>query len=408
MKKETFLLCALLLFACEQQVDGDKIKAREDIDLTRSQEVLVEKGNTFAFRLLGQVNLEESKENFCISPFSVSQALSMTLNGAAGNTATEMISALGFEGYTQSEINAYQQKMNQALLSLDPSTNIGIANSIWIREDFAVRKEFVDTNTYYFDAEVQNLPFDAAALNAINNWCDVKTKGRIDKILDGIDPDDIMFLLNALYFKGIWIHKFDKTKTEEVDFYLAGGEKTKVNMMYQKAEFPYYEDETVQVVELPFGNEAFSMVFVLPRQGVDMDALIETLDAPCWANWLHRLRETELNLKLPRFNLEYEKELIPTMSALGMPSAFDSQMADFSLINADQDLYIGLLKQKTFVKVDEEGAEAAAVTIVGIKLTSAPLDEIHMTLDRPFLFVIKEKSTSCVLFMGRIGNPQDK
>jgi len=163
MKKETFLLCALLLFACEQQVDGDKIKAREDIDLTRSQEVLVEKGNTFAFRLLGQVNLEESKENFCISPFSVSQALSMTLNGAAGNTATEMISALGFEGYTQSEINAYQQKMNQALLSLDPSTNIGIANSIWIREDFAVRKEFVDTNTYYFDAEVQNLPFDAAA-----------------------------------------------------------------------------------------------------------------------------------------------------------------------------------------------------------------------------------------------------
>ncbi|HNZ80761.1 MAG TPA: serpin family protein [Bacteroidales bacterium] len=408
MKKETFLLCALLLFACEQQVDGDKIKAREDIDLTRSQEVLVEKGNTFAFRLLGQVNLEESKENFCISPFSVSQALSMTLNGAAGNTATEMISALGFEGYTQSEINAYQQKMNQALLSLDPSTNIGIANSIWIREDFAVRKEFVDTNTYYFDAEVQNLPFDAAALNAINNWCDVKTKGRIDKILDDIDPDDIMFLLNALYFKGSWVHKFDKTKTEEADFYLAGGEKTKVNMMYQKAEFPYYEDETVQVVELPFGNEAFSMVFVLPRQGVDMDALIETLDAPCWANWLHRLRETELNLKLPRFNLEYEKELIPTMSALGMPSAFDSQMADFSLINADQDLYIGLLKQKTFVKVDEEGAEAAAVTIVGIKLTSAPLDEIHMTLDRPFLFVIKEKSTSCVLFMGRIGNPQDK
>ncbi|HPN47258.1 MAG TPA: serpin family protein, partial [Bacteroidales bacterium] len=263
-------------------------------------------------------------------------------------------------------------------------------------------------NTYYFDAEVQNLPFDAAALNAINNWCDVKTKGRIDKILDDIDPDDIMFLLNALYFKGSWVHKFDKTKTEEADFYLAGGEKTKVNMMYQKAEFPYYEDETVQVVELPFGNEAFSMVFVLPRQGVDMDALIETLDAPCWANWLHRLRETELNLKLPRFNLEYEKELIPTMSALGMPSAFDSQMADFSLINADQDLYIGLLKQKTFVKVDEEGAEAAAVTIVGIKLTSAPLDEIHMTLDRPFLFVIKEKSTSCVLFMGRIGNPQDK
>lgn len=223
----------------------------------------------------------------------------MTLNGAAGNTATEMISALGFEGYTQSEINVYQQKMNQALLSLDPSTNIGIANSIWIREDFAVRKEFVDTNTYYFDAEVQNLPFDAAALNAINNWCDVKTKGRIDKILDGIDPDDIMFLLNALYFKGIWVHKFDKTKTEEVDFYLAGGEKTKVNMMYQKAEFPYYEDETVQVVELPFGNEAFSMVFVLPRQGVDMDALIETLDTPCWANWLHRLRKRNLILNCP-------------------------------------------------------------------------------------------------------------
>lgn len=406
MKKEFILSCVFMLLACEQQADIGIIKVREDIDLTRSQQVLVENGNSFAFRLLGQVNLEEEKENFCISPYSISQALSMTLNGAAGNTASEMISALGFEDYTQSEINAYQQKMNQALQSLDPQTNIAIANSIWIRDDYSVRKEFVDTNTYYYEAEVQNLPFNAAALKAINDWCDVKTKGRIDKILDNIASDDIMFLLNALYFKGSWVQKFDKAKTAESPFYLAGGNQTEVNMMYQKAEFPYYEDDVVQVVELPFGNEAFSMVLVLPRQGVDLDELIATLNAANWDNWLQQLNKTEIHLKLPRFKLEYEKELIPTMSALGMQSAFDSQRADFSLINAAQNLYIGLLKQKTFVKVDEEGAEAAAVTVVGMKLTAA-MPEIQMTLDRPFLFMIKEKSTSCVLFMGRIGHPQE-
>lgn len=404
--KEVYLLGIIMLLACEQQADIGIIKVREDIDLTRSQQVLVENGNSFAFRLLGQVNLEEEKENFCISPYSISQALSMTLNGAAGNTASEMISALGFEDYTQSEINAYQQKMNQALQSLDPQTNIAIANSIWIRDDYSVRKEFVDTNTYYYEAEVQNLPFNAAALKAINDWCDVKTKGRIDKILDNIASDDIMFLLNALYFKGSWVQKFDKAKTAESPFYLAGGNQTEVNMMYQKAEFPYYEDDVVQVVELPFGNEAFSMVLVLPRQGVDLDELIATLNAANWDNWLQQLNKTEIHLKLPRFKLEYEKELIPTMSALGMQSAFDSQRADFSLINAAQNLYIGLLKQKTFVKVDEEGAEAAAVTVVGMKLTAA-MPEIQMTLDRPFLFMIKEKSTSCVLFMGRIGHPQE-
>ncbi|MDD4430692.1 MAG: serpin family protein [Bacteroidales bacterium] len=406
MMKEVYLLGIIMLLACEQQADIGIIKVREDIDLTRSQQVLVENGNSFAFRLLGQVNLEEEKENFCISPYSISQALSMTLNGAAGNTASEMISALGFEDYTQSEINAYQQKMNQALQSLDPQTNIAIANSIWIRDDYSVRKEFVDTNTYYYEAEVQNLPFNAAALKAINDWCDVKTKGRIDKILDNIASDDIMFLLNALYFKGSWVQKFDKAKTAESPFYLAGGNQTEVNMMYQKAEFPYYEDDVVQVVELPFGNEAFSMVLVLPRQGVDLDELIATLNAANWDNWLQQLNKTEIHLKLPRFKLEYEKELIPTMSALGMQSAFDSQRADFSLINAAQNLYIGLLKQKTFVKVDEEGAEAAAVTVVGMKLTAA-MPEIQMTLDRPFLFMIKEKSTSCVLFMGRIGHPQE-
>ncbi|MDD2560189.1 MAG: serpin family protein [Bacteroidales bacterium] len=406
MKKEFILSCVFMLLACEQQADTGIIKVREDIDLTRSQQVLVENGNSFAFRLLEQVNMEEEKENFCISPYSISQALSMTLNGAAGNTASEMISALGFEDYTQTEINAYQQKMNQALQSLDPQTNIAIANSIWIRDDYSVRKEFVDTNTYYYEAEVQNLPFNAAALKAINDWCDVKTKGRIDKILDNIASDDIMFLLNALYFKGSWVQKFDKAKTAESPFYLAGGNQTEVNMMYQKAEFPYYEDDVVQVVELPFGNEAFSMVLVLPRQGVDLDELIATLNAANWDNWLQQLNKTEIHLKLPRFKLEYEKELIPTMSALGMQSAFDSQRADFSLINAAQNLYIGLLKQKTFVKVDEEGAEAAAVTVVGMKLTAA-MPEIQMTLDRPFLFMIKEKSTSCVLFMGRIGHPQE-
>ncbi len=285
-------------------------------------------------------------------------------------------------------------------------TNIAIANSIWIRDDYSVRKEFVDTNTYYYEAEVQNLPFNAAALKAINDWCDVKTKGRIDKILENIASDDIMFLLNALYFKGSWVQKFDKAKTAESPFYLAGGNQTEVNMMYQKAEFPYFEDDAVQVVDLPFGNEAFSMVFVLPRQGVEMDELIATLNAANWDNWLQQLNKTEINQKLTRFKLEYEKELIPTMSALGMQSAFDSQRADFSLINAAQNLYIGLLKQKTFVKVDEEGAEAAAVTVVGMKLTAA-MPEIQMTLDRPFLFMIKEKSTSCVLFMGRIGHPQE-
>jgi serpin B len=347
--------------------------------------------------------------NSFFSPLSLNMALGMLYNGSSGNTRTEMAEVLGMAGMTETEINAYYQKMMQALLKVDPRTEIGIANSIWYRNTLPVKKPFIDLNKKHFDAAVQALDFSKPdAADIINKWCADKTKNRIKEIIEKPIPGNIvMYLINALYFKGKWLEKFDKAQTKPDDFTKADNGKKKVNMMEQTAHFPYYADEHLQCVEMYFGNQAFSMVFLLPSEETNIDRLIDYLDNDVWQNVLANMRHSQVWLKAPRFKIECDILLNDPVMNVGMKRIFDFG-GGFANIS-DVDLAVSYIKQKTFVEVNEAGAEAAAVTVIGMRdmAPPEPPKTYRFFANRPFLYLIKEKSTGVILFIGRMDDPKE-
>lgn len=404
MKKTLLcILASMLLFSCCQSDDPTPTPGeRKDIPLSRSELEMTEVGNEFAFNFFKTIAAEEDKDNLFISPLSASIALSMCTNGAAGETLEEMKTTLGFKDYSLEEMNAYYKKLVDGLLSVDNTTTLGIANSIWIRKGFDVKQPFIDLNKDVYDAEVRTLDFNAQAVDIINQWCSDKTNKKIPKVLEEISSDAALFLINALYFKGIWTSKFDKSNTAKEDFTTVSGQKNKVDLMHQGCEVPYTEDEEMQIVELPYGNEAFSMIVLLPKSDNSIDDAIQQLTAENWNNWMKSLYTHTVDLKLPKFKLEYERDLKEDLMKMGMVLPFSRDEADFSNIS-NTDLFIGLVKQNTFVEVNEEGTEAAAVTTVGFEATSVG-QTTYVHVNRPFVYVIKEKSTGAILFMGKMGS----
>jgi len=400
------VLCLSGIFAaCQNDNNSVQSKERKDIILSRSEQDIMNTGNDFAFSFFNQVcSSEKEKPNVFISPLSVSLALSMTANGAAGNTLTEMLTTLGFSfSPSLDALNSYHQKLTSALLDLDNTTQLGIANSIWIKQGFKVHDSFVEANKRWYDADVRELDFSSStAKDVINAWCADKTNQRIKDVIEEIPADARLYLLNALYFKGTWTSKFEKSKTLQEDFTNASGDKQKAAMMNQTATFNYTQNDNFAIAEFPYGNEAFSMVVLLPAESKTLDESLSGLTYENWKNWSAALRRTELEVKLPKFELKYDKDLIEDMKALGMKEAFYADAADFSKMSAS-DLFIGLLKQFTYLKVDEEGTEAAAVTVGGMMATSVgPSFTVAFHVNHPFVFMIKEKSTGAILFMGKI------
>jgi serpin B len=331
----------------------------------------------------------------------------MLYNGASGDTRTEMAEVLGMGDFTETEINEYYQKMIQTLLEIDPLTDISIANSIWYRYTFHVKQTFFDINMNYFDAMVRALDFDDPdAVDIINNWCAEKTKDRIKEIIEKPIPSDIvMYLINALYFKSKWQSPFDKDHTVSDDFTVAGNQKIKVNMMQQTKYFPYYEDQYMQCVELPYGNQAFSMVARLPANDMNIEQLIEYLDNDTWGSMVKKSYYVNVNLKLPRFKVECELPLNDPVKNVGMNRIFYGGLNNI----ADAGLQVSYIKQKTFVEVNEEGTEAAAVTVIAIRESATDIPPLPVTFiaNRPFLYLIKEKSTGTILFIGRMDEPAE-
>jgi serpin B len=404
--KRTFLcvgIASLLLLSCQSDDPTPIPNPRKDIPLTRPELEMAALGNEFAFKLFKTITGNEEKENVFISPLSASIALSMTANGAAGSTREEMRSVLGFKDYSMEEMNEYYRKLVKGLLAVDHSTTLGIANSIWVKEGFEVKQPFIDLNKDMYDAEVRNLDFGSPqAVNTINRWCSDKTNKRITKVLDKIGPDARLFLINALYFKGAWTSKFDKRNTVSGDFTTVSGRKNKAEMMRQECNTLYATDEGLQIVELPYGNEAFGMTILLPEKGQDIDNVTGRLTPENWKEWTRQLSACTIDIKLPKFKLEYSRDLIEDLMKMGMTVPFGNS-ADFSNMS-DAGLCIGMVKQDAFVEVNEEGTEAAAVTIVGMDLASAGEPQvIPFHVDRPFIYIIKEKSTGAILFMGKIG-----
>jgi serine protease inhibitor len=377
------------------------------VALDAKQKALVTANNDFGFDLFRQINISESEnKNIFISPLSVSLALAMAYNGAGGETRTEMQNALRFPDFSPGEINDYFKLISTTLTGLDPTVAFNIANSIWYRKEFSVLPSFLQVNRDYFNAEVQSLDFsDPAALNTINGWVADKTHDKIKKVLDNITGDQVMFLINAIYFKGRWTYEFKKDNTADRTFAGTDNTETSVPFMNQKGSFRYYANDSLQMVEMPYGQQNFSMVVILPGNGHTVSSLANNLTPAAWNSWLSDTVRRNVEISIPRFKFEYEKFLNADMQALGMNLAFFPG-ADFSNITTENDIYISFIKHNSFVEVNEEGTEAAAVTTIGFGETSMPPEPefIPFIADHPFLFVIRETTTNAILFMGKINS----
>jgi serpin B len=372
--------------------------------LTAGETEVIGASNRFAFDLLHLASRPDS--NFFLSPVSASMALGMTMNGTAGETLAQMRAALGFGDLTMAEIDAAYRGLMDLLLGLDSTVEMAIGNSVWSRTGFPVRQSFLDTVKQYFDAEAEELDFSKASAPArINGWVSDATKGRIDAIVpDPIPAEVVMYLINAIYFKGTWTQEFDPRDTRDEPFHFADGTSRSMKLMKLEATLPYRAGGDFQAVDLPYGGKAFSMTVLLPAEGASLEELVSSLDADAWADLVGGFQGVKGTLWLPRFRMSYKRLLNEDLKALGMTDAFDDRVADFSPLSPSAGLYISNVLQKSWVDVNEEGTEAAAATSVEVGLTSAG-GGFSMRVDRPFLFVIRERLSGTILFMGQIAAP---
>ncbi len=378
-------------------------------ELTLAEQKLITTTNRFAFDFFKEVVRQGNPDsNVFISPLSAAMALGMTYNGARAETQTAMAHTLGLENLTTQEANQSFRSLIDLLRGLDPKVDFRLANSIWYRLGFVPRPDFLDVNRQYFDAEVSALDFaKPEAVTTINHWVDANTNGKIPKIIDSIDPDLVMFLINAIYFKGTWVYQFDKDRTKNEPFTLGNGSQRDVSMMHHGggAYVRRYAGPGFEVVDLPYGAGAYSMTIVLPDRGRNVDSVIAGLSADAWSSIVDGLTSDSIIMAMPKFRLEWDDMLNDVLKAMGMEIAFQPFQADLSGIAGNPgDLYIGYVKQGTFVDVNEEGTEAAAVTVVGIFDTSVGGPH-EFRVDRPFAFLIRERFSGTILFMGKIMSP---
>lgn len=378
--------------------------AREITELPRelslSEELLISAGNDFAFRFLDQIFRASPDSNLFLAPLSASMALGMTINGAAGSTFDEMRDVLGLGTMDQGEINEGYMDLTTLLLGLDPTVELGIGNSIWYRSGFSVRADFLERTQAFFGAQATEMNFSASsAVEIINAWVREATRGRIKEIVEPpIHPATVMFLINAVYFKGSWTHRFPKSKTSEAPFTGEDGQVSPVSLMELVDTFPYAETQSYQALDLPYGGGAFSMTLLLPKEGLPIEDLVSSLNPERWTQIVQSLADMEGTVHLPRFRMEWGRELKEDLEAMGMQVPFGPE-ADFSRLADQGGLYISEVIHKTFVDVDEEGTEAAGVTSVEIRETSIP-EHFFFRADRPFLFVIRERISQTILFAG--------
>ncbi len=376
-----------------------------------SQDVsgLVSANTRFGLNLFAELTGNEPSENAFISPSSVAFALTMAYNGAAGDTAEAMAKALEVDGVSVDELNAANAALMASLLEAEPGVELSIANSLWARAGFEFRDEFMAANREFYQAKVTALDFaDPNASKTINDWVSENTKGKIDRIVpDRIAAQTILFIINAIYFKGLWDEPFDEADTKEHPFTLLDGGKKPVQLMSQTGDYPYLDGDGFQAISLPYKEKRVSMLIFLPDEDSSLATFCGNLNAGTWESWVSRLSKQKGTISLPRFRVEYEAGLKDALTALGMGIAFTDR-ADFRNL-CDDPALISEVKHKTFVEVNEEGTEAAAATSVEFALTAAPTGRpFRMVVDRPFFCAIRDNETGTVLFMGAIVAPESQ
>jgi serpin B len=415
MKKSAIIL--LSLFFVSGYTSCTKDNPDQEPDLTPKNLVLninapqvITNGNEFGVELFTKVALEENK-NLMLSPLSASTALTMLLNGCGGNTYDQLKETLKYpEDMSISEVNEVYKSLVNQLLNVDPKVKLALANAIFYRESFSVKSTFLNTMNSDFGARTEGLDFALpSALTAINKWASDNTNGKIPKVLDEISSDAVMFLMNALYFKGDWSYQFDKDLTSERPFFTTGGNSVSVSTMNGEVGSKVAKGDNYKAIELPYGRTNFTMAIIVP------DETLASFNTSFTAEKWNAITSTfdgqkeygEMIVYMPKFKFSYEKILNDQLQSMGLIDAFNSSMANLSGIS-NASIFVSFVKQNTFVEVDEKGTEAAAVTTIGIELTSVPPQPEQFIIDKPFIFAIRERTTNALLFIGQVVNPLDE
>lgn len=408
MKQILFgMLLCLPFVACNDDVEDPASPTMQPIELNATEkEMAAQQGDfasTLSLELCRQLGGEKT-DNWLVSPFSLQCALGMLSNGASGETHNEILHTLSLSQYSQEEVNAYFKKLIEGLHTVNSAITVKTANSVWGNAGVPLKEDFQKTNIENYAATVSQLDFsDPSAVDKINAWCNQTTEGLIPAILDEVNPTATVYLLNSLYFKARWESEFAPEKTQEGDFTTSSGKVIKAHFMQTQRMAAYVENEWFTSTSLSYLNDSYVMRLILPQPKIGIDQVLQALsesDGNLWKNVVL----AEINLKMPRFTLENKMDLTPTLQALGMKKAF-SGGADFSSMS-DVATYISLVQQATRLKVDEEGSEGAAVTVIGGETSPGmPEEKVDFFLDRPFLFQILEPATGTVLFMGQVGTP---
>lgn len=376
----------------------------------KDYENIVDPSNELGFKLLEQVETDDNG-NLFISPTSLLMALALVYNGADGATKDEIGNVIQAKGLEVMDVN----KANASLMTMldrdSKNIQLQIANSIWLNDEFQFQEQFSQRTKDYFNAKIEEIDIMSNdSTKRINEWVKKATNGKIDKMVDGpLDDNLVAMLLNAIYFKGDWKYPFDKEDTENRNFLLRDGTEKEVPFMKLEEKLSYTANSEFQAIKLPYGEGEMSMTVVLPNEGVGLDGFQSTLSSGKWEEIQSGMKSMKGTIILPKFKMSYETELNDALKTLGMTSAF-TDMAEFSkMVEGDASLFINKVKQKTYIDVNEEGTEAAAVTGITVDTTSAPVDDpFVMDVNRPFFFVITDDETGIILFLGSLSNPETK
>lgn len=396
--------------ACDKttaNIGGEDNNPRKNITLTKTQTEFVSSGNTFAFNFLSKVNAAETKD-YMISPLSMQFLLGMILEGAEGHTAEEISTVLGYGSDGAQQVNEFCLAMLTQLPQVDKATKLSIANAIILNQECNLNKSYKETVAKYYLAEATNKDFYKTKETAdyINSWCSSHTEGMIPKVLDEVSPDIMAYLINALYFKSKWRSPFQKANSSQKPFKDENGNKVDdITMMIQESDFRHFSGTQFNAVQMDYGNGAYTMTVMLPNSGYKVADVCEYLKTVSWQEFLEQFYVCKVNLWIPRFVTEYKIKLNDILSEMGMPKSFKPG-AEFLKMSEDAN-YLDFIQQFTKIIVDEEGTEAAAVSIGGMaRNTSVGMPDpiVYFHADHPFIYVICEKSTGAVLFAGRYAN----
>ena len=397
------LILFLVLASCKKNNDTTPTQPVR-INLTLNQAALISSENSYSFDLFNRVLSQAGDVNTIISPLSISYALSMTVNGAANGTRDSILKALEVSDTSMADLNKSYKDLTASLLSVDSKVTMYIANSVWTEKDFPVKAPFANTLTSYYDAQAKSFDItDPTVPTQVNTWISNNTNGLINNMISQLDPNTVMLLINAIYFKGMWKTKFDASATTSRTFTKPDGSTESVPTMYQSETQKVYRGNGFYVAEIPYGQGNYVMDIILPDDN-NLSAVTSSLTDASLNAWTTSLTSGKVNLYLPKFKYGYNISLQNVLSLMGMGIAF-TDSADFSNIS-DIPLLISKVLHQAYIQTDEEGTEAAAATVVEIETNTAVSGgPITIDVNHQFIYLIREVTTNSIIFMGKVTDP---